>query len=186
MRPLLVPAVVKEARRSAGFLHPLLRHPRGAPSGKLWHAHQISQPFDFYDPLGVEGEPERISPLVSQPLMELCLRIPIYVLTQGGWDRAVARRAFYDDLPTEVRNRRHKGGIEEHLRNTLEHNRGFLRELLLDGCLVREGIVDRARLAEVLSGRATRIAAGSGELLEYAGIEAWLRRWGARVRRAAA
>jgi asparagine synthase (glutamine-hydrolysing) len=182
MRPLLVPEVIREARRGAEFLHPLLRHPRGAPSGKLWHAHQISQPFDFYDPLGEAG-PERIAPLFSQPLMELCLRIPTYVLTQGGWDRAVARRAFYDDLPVEVRNRRHKGGIEEHLRKTLEHNRGWLRELLLDGSLVREGIIDRAKLAEVLSGRATRIASGSGELLEYAGIEAWCRRWGARARR---
>ncbi|HEX5207109.1 MAG TPA: asparagine synthase-related protein [Steroidobacteraceae bacterium] len=186
MRPLLVPAVIEEARRSAAFLHPLLRHPRGAPSGKLWHAHQISQPFDFYDPLGHEGEAERISPLCSQPLMELCLRIPTYVLTQGGWDRAIARRAFYHDLPPEIRNRRHKGGIEEHLRLTLEHNRPFLRELLLDGELVRQGIIDRARLAEVLSGRATRIATGAGELLEYAGIEAWLRRWGVMGRRAAA
>lgn len=185
-RPLLVPAAVAEARRSAEFVHPLLRHPRGAPSGKLWHAHQISQPFDFYDPFGRAGDAERIAPLFSQPVMELCLRIPVYVLTHGGWDRAVARRAFYEDLPPEVRNRRHKGGIEEHLRHSLEHNRGFLRELLLDGCLVREGIVDRGRLAEVLSGQATRIAAGSGELLEYAGIEAWLRRWGALIRRAAA
>ncbi|MHB8812704.1 MAG: asparagine synthase-related protein [Steroidobacteraceae bacterium] len=186
MRPLLVPGAIEEARRSASFLHPLLRHPRGAPSGKLWHAHQISQPFDFYDPLGREGDAERISPLFSQPVMELCLRIPTYVLTHGGWDRAVARRAFYDDLPPEVRNRRHKGGIEEHLRFTLEHNRPFLRELLLDGALVKEGIVDRGRLGEVLSGRPTRIAAGSGEILEYAGIEAWLRRWGTLVRRAAA
>jgi len=186
MRPLLVPAVIEEARRSAGFLHPLLRHPRGAPSGKLWHAHQISQPFDFYDPFAREDDAERISPLFSQPVMELCLRIPTYVLTDGGWDRAVARRAFYDDLPPQIRNRRHKGGIEEHLRLTLEHNRAFLQELLLDGALVKEGVIDRGRVAEVLSGRATRIAAGSGELLEYAGIEAWLRRWGAIVRRAVA
>jgi asparagine synthase (glutamine-hydrolysing) len=178
MRPLLVPARVAEARRSGAFLHPLLRHPRGAPSGKLWHAHQVTQPFDFYDPLGREGEAERLSPLCSQPLMELCLRIPTYVLTHGGWDRAVARRAFYHDLPPEIRNRRNKGGIEEHLRLTLEHNRGFLRELLLDGALVREGVVDRARVAEVLSGRASPIASGPGELLEYAGTEAWLRRWG--------
>jgi len=176
-RPLLKSSVIKEARRDAGFLHPLLRHPRGAPSGKLWHAHQMSQPFDFYDPLQQQGDAERMSPLCSQPLMELCLRIPTYVLTHGGWDRAVARRAFYDDLPPEIRNRRHKGGIEEHLRLTLEHNRPFLRELLLDGALVREGIIDRASLAEVLSGRATPIAAGSGEVLEYAGIEAWLGRW---------
>jgi asparagine synthase (glutamine-hydrolysing) len=186
MRPLLVPARVAEARRSAAFLHPLLRHPRGAPSGKLWHAHQISQPFDFYDPLGREGDAERLSPLFSQPVMELCLRIPTYVLTRGGWDRAVARRAFYHDLPPGIRNRRNKGGIEEHLRLTLEHNRGFLRELLLDGALVREGVVDRSRLAEVLSGRATPIAAGASELLEYAGTEAWLRCWEGRVRRAGA
>ena len=185
-RPLLVPAVIAEARRAAGFLHPLLRHPRGAPSGKLWHAHQISQPFDFYDPLECDADAERLSPLFSQPLMELCLRIPTYVLTHGGWDRAVARRAFYHDLPSEVRNRRHKGGIEEHLRITLEHNRGFLRELLLDGALVREGVVDRGRLAEVLSGKATPIAAGSGEILEYAGIEAWLRCWSTRARQAVA
>ncbi len=182
MRPLLVPAKVAEAKRSGTFLHPLLRHPRGAPSGKLWHAHQISQPFDFYDPLGRAGDAERLSPLFSQPLMELCLRIPTYVLTQGGWDRTVARRAFYHDLPPEIRNRRAKGGIEEHLRLTLEHNRGFLRELLLDGALVREGVVDPTRLAEVLSGRATPIAAGSGELLEYAGTEAWLLSWaGCRI-----
>jgi asparagine synthase (glutamine-hydrolysing) len=177
MRPLLVPARVAEAKRSGDFLHPLLRHPRGAPSGKLWHAHQVTQPFDFYDPLGREGEAERLSPLCSQPLIELCLRIPTYVLTHGGWDRAVARRAFYHDLPPGIRNRRNKGGIEEHLRLTLEHNRGFLRELLLDGALVREGVIDRGRVAEVLSGRATPIACGSGELLEYAGTEAWLRRW---------
>ncbi|HUN70764.1 MAG TPA: asparagine synthase-related protein [Steroidobacteraceae bacterium] len=177
MRPLLVPSVIAEAKRSAAYVHPLLRHPRGAPSGKLWHAHQISQPFDFYDPLGRDGDAERISPLFSQPVMELCLRIPTYVLTHGGWERAVARRAFYGDLPPEIRNRRNKGGIEEHLRLTLEHNRGFLRELLLDGALVRQGVVDRGRLAEVLSGRASRIAAGPGEILEYAGIESWLRGW---------
>lgn len=177
MRPLLVPEVIREAKRSAEFLHPLLRHPRGAPSGKLWHAHQISQPFDFYDPLGAATDAQRISPLFSQPLMELCLRIPTYVLTEGGWDRAVARRAFYDDLPPAIRNRRHKGGIEEHVRRTLAHNRPFLRELLLDGELVGMGIIDRGRLAEVLTGRPSPIAAGPGELLEYAGIEAWLRRW---------
>lgn len=186
MRPLLVPAVVQEATRSAQFLHPLLRHPRGTPSGKLWHAHQIIMPFDFYDPLGGPDDPERVSPLFSQPLMELCLRIPTYVLTQGGWDRAVARRAFHDDLPAEIRNRRHKGGIEEHLRLTLERNRTFLRELLLDGDLVRQGVIDRPKLAEVLSGRATGILAGASELLDYVGVEAWLRRWGTRARRAAA
>ncbi|HJS90215.1 MAG TPA: hypothetical protein VJ738_09650 [Steroidobacteraceae bacterium] len=90
-----------------------------------------------------------------------------------------------NDVPDRVRrySRPRKGAIEEHARQTLEHNRGLLRELLLDGHLVRERIIDRRRLAEVLSGRATRTAPGPGELLEYAGIEAWLRRWAERPRR---
>lgn len=94
-------------------------------------------------------------------------------------------RLVLNDVPDRVRrySRPRKGAIEEHARQTLEHNRGLLRELLLDGHLVRERIIDRRRLAEVLSGRATRIAPGPGELLEYAGIEAWLRRWAERPRR---
>lgn len=186
LRPLLVPEALVQARRAADFLHPLLRHARGTPSGKLWHAHRITMPFDFYDPIGAPGDAERVAPLCSQPLMELALRIPTYVLTSGGWDRAIARRAFYRELPPEIRNRSNKGGMEERLRLTLEHNRAFLRELLLDGELVRQRIIERAKLAEILSGRATRVGAGASELLEYAGTEAWLRCWHGRMRRAAA
>lgn len=173
-RPLLSRAAVMEAARAADCLHPLLHGRRGTPSGKLWHAHQILAPFDYYDPLGEPRDPQRIAPLLSQPLMELCLRIPTYVLTEGGWDRAVARRAFYGALPPEIRNRRDKGGMEAQLRFTVERNRRLLNDLLADGSLVREGLIDRAQLAKVLSGRA-QIETESSELLEYAGVEAWLR-----------
>jgi asparagine synthase (glutamine-hydrolysing) len=186
LRPLLAPEALAEARHAADFLHPLLRHPRGTPSGKLWHAHQITMPFDFYDPIGAPGDAERVAPLCSQPLMELALRIPTYVLMRGGWDRATARRAFYRELPPEIRNRTDKGAMEELLRLTLDRNRAFLRELLLDGELVRQRIVQRAKLAEALSGSAIRVGAGTSELLEYAGTEAWLRCWRGRMRRAAA
>ena len=179
-RPLLSDAALAEARRAVECLHPLLRRARGTPSGKLWHAHQIVAPFDFYDPLAVAGDPERVAPLLSQPLMELCLRIPTYVLTAGGWDRAIARRAFYQVLPAAIRNRRHKGGMEAHLRLTVERNRRFLIELLREGCLVRQGLLDPVKLARALCGAAD-IETESGELLEYAGVEAWLRQWVNRV-----
>jgi asparagine synthase (glutamine-hydrolysing) len=180
-RALLVPGVVQEARRSAAFLHPLLRHARGTPNGKLRHAHQITKPFDFYDPIGAPEDAERIAPLCSQPLMELCLRIPTYVLTSGGWDHGIARRAFFHELPPEIRNRRSQRAIEQPMRLMLERNGAILRELLLDGRLVREGIIDPAMLAEALSGRPTPLGVAASELLEYAGIEAWLRCWGGRA-----
>ena len=44
-------------------------------------------------------------PLLSQPLIETCLRIPVHLLATEGWDRAVARRAFSTDLPAEVYQR---------------------------------------------------------------------------------
>ena len=58
--------------------------------------------------------------------------------------------------------------------------------LLIDGRLVREGIVDRDKLTAVLSGRATSIPVTSSELLECLSAEAWLRQWGKHARQAAA
>ncbi len=179
-RSLMSRAAVIEAIRAKDCLHPLLRPRRGTPGGKLFHAHQIVAPFDFYDPLGAPAQPGRVAPLLSQPLMELCLRIPTDVLTTGGWDRAIARRAFYEELPPEIRNRRHKGGMEAQLRRTVERNRELLRELLWQGRLVREGLLDPGPLDLALSGRA-QIETESAELLEYAGVEAWVRRWTDRI-----
>lgn len=185
-RPLLRPEVIDEVYRSALYVHPVLSDPRGTPSGKLWHAIQLSGPWEFYDPLGRPDDPERVSPLYSQPVLELCLRVPVHVLTLDGWDRAIARRAFYGELPAEVANRGNKGGIERHVREIFERNVTFMRELLLDGALVREGVVDRKKLATALSGKASRLRASVGELLDFVGTEAWLRRWGSQERRAAA
>ena len=185
-RPLLRPEVVDEVYRSALYVHPLLSDCRATPSGKFWHALQLSGPWEFYDPLGRPDDPERVSPLYSQPVLELCLRVPVHVLTVGGWDRAIARRAFYNELPPEVANRRNKGSIERHVRAIFEHNVTFMRELLLDGALVREGLVDRRKLATVLSGKASPVRASVGELLDFVGTEAWMRRWRTQDWRAAA
>jgi asparagine synthase (glutamine-hydrolysing) len=185
-RPLIRPEVIHEVYRGAVYTHPLLSDTRGTPNGKLWHALQISSPWEFYDPLGREADPERVSPLYSQPVLELCLRLPVHVLTLGGWDRAIARRAFYEDLPREVANRKDKGAIEEHLRSIIDHNITFIRELLLDGALVSEGVIDRKRLVTALSGKVSQSHSTAAEILDFVGTEAWLRRWRNQGWRAAA
>lgn len=186
-RNLIRPEVVEEVRHSAAFMHPLLRHADGIPSGKLWQLHQLlCGPWECDDPFGAPEDPDRVAPLYSQPILELSLRTPVYLLVSGGWDRAIARRAFQADIPREILNRRHKGGIEDHVLAILKHNLPLLRELLINGALVREGIIDRTKLIEVLSGNATRIQTSRGELYDYFGIEAWLRRWGHYALRAAA
>lgn len=175
-RPLLEPAVVRSAVAEASCLHPLTHRYRHASSATRWHVHQVMSPFDAYDPFAAPGDAVRIAPLLSQPLMEVCLRIAPAVHSTGGWSRAVARRAFHSALPPEIRNRRDKGGMEAHARITVERNRPLLGELLLDGELVRAGLLARRPLERALAGRA-EIKTQSGELLEYACLEAWLQCW---------
>lgn len=146
------------------------------PSGKRWHILGLAYPFNFYDPFGRENDPEQVHALMSQPLVELALRIPTYVLTHGGvWDRALARRAFSRDLPTEIAWRRTKGGMEEHARALLLLNIEFIRETILNGVLVRMGLIDRSKVEAFLT---LRPDSGSGggmhEIFEYLNIEAWL------------
>jgi len=170
-------AEVARETRAGHLVHPLFRAPTRVQSGKVWHAYQLLiPPPGFCNPLGQPANLESVAPLYSQPLVEVMLRIPTYFLTIGGWDRAVARRAFQRDVPREIITRQAKGGQEEHARAVLSRNMGFVRELLLGGTLVAEGILDRDKLEDVLSGRPTRAATGVAELYEYLGAEAWLRR----------
>jgi asparagine synthase (glutamine-hydrolysing) len=176
-RPLLRADVVRDISRDENLLHPWLRAPGNLSSGKIWHAYQLLFPFDFYNPLGSDTDPEPVTPLFSQPLLELALRIPTWLLTLGGWDRALARRAFQHDVPRPIVTRRTKGGQEEHAKSILVRNLGFARDLLVRGQLVRERILDADRVADVLSGKPTRTASSNVELYACLSVEAWLRQW---------
>jgi len=148
--------------------------------GKRWQIASLASAPAFQDPLGHADDPERTHPLLSQPLIELCLQIPTYVAIQGGWDRAIARRAFSSSLPSAIVQRRAKGSITQFSTALLDRNLPFVRELLLDGILVRERILDRARLEHWLSGSHSLSDRASSEILHtQLSAEAWARRWSA-------
>jgi asparagine synthase (glutamine-hydrolysing) len=176
-RQLLSADAVGAVQRDERFIHPLFRTPGNVPSGKLYHAYSLLFPPEFHTPTQQADDPELVAPLYSQPLIELCLRIPTYLLTLGGWDRSMARRAFQHDVPREIVTRQTKGGMEEHAKEIFLNNIGLVRELLLDGFLLQEGILDRKKLREVLAGSPTRLGSGTVELYDYFAAEAWLRRW---------
>jgi len=176
-RSLITDAAVKAGIDRKHFTHPLFQKVGRHPPGKFWHAAGLVTPTEFYDPLGQPQDPEPVRPLMSQPLVELCLRIPTYVLTHSGWDRAAARQAFRADVPREILRRRTKGGLEENVQEILMRNLQAARGLLCDGHLVQAGLLDRRRLEDVLSDRPTRIAAAMAEIFDHLSTEAWLRRW---------
>lgn len=175
--PLFGPALSANVSDLSRFVHPALRHPSDLPIGKRLQTAALIHPLGYYDPFERDAAPELVSPLLSQPLVELCLKLPTYLLTQGGRGRALARRAFAKELPRQIAERRAKGGMEEHLRGILARQLDFARQMLLDGELVSRGFLDGAKVEEALSGRPTALVAHPTQLHGLIGVEAWLSRW---------
>jgi asparagine synthase (glutamine-hydrolysing) len=154
---------------------PWYHEERYVPPGKQAHIFAIRNPDDYYRPFARPGEPIYLAPLLSQPLVELCLRTPTYVLCQNGWDRYLARKAFGSVLPSAIARRRSKGGIQRVTAELYQRNLDFLRELMLNGELVSRGLLNRGRLAEALSGRPSNALKGTGMLSHFICIEVWLK-----------
>lgn len=178
-RTLLTPIAYRLAGDGAEYAHPWLRSTLSLPPGKRQHMHAMLlityQPF--YDPLGTADDPEYVAPLMSQPIVELCLRIPTYLHITGGWSRSVARRAFCKDLPFSIVSRRTKGVIDGFAKEVLKRNHRFAREFLIDGELCKAGLLDRATLEEALSDEPSQRRTTVSEIYDYLSTEAWARAW---------
>jgi asparagine synthase (glutamine-hydrolysing) len=186
-RSLIPEAVLQAARQDDTLVHPWIQASRDPAPGLLWQVLCLSVPPAFYECFGGETDIERTPVLMSQPLIELCLRIPSYVWITGGRDRAIARRAFADALPPLIARRQQKGGIDRHNLSLFDANETYLREMLLDGLLVREGLLDRERLEHFLTHGASRDGFEYNDVLRHhLCTEVWLRRWSQTQRRAAA
>jgi asparagine synthase (glutamine-hydrolysing) len=123
------------------------------------------------------GSPEYVLPYYSQPVVELSLRIPTYLCVLDGRDRAIARRAFVDDVPETILGRHWKDHPTGQFESMVLANLPKARELLLDGVLVREGLLDRKRVEENLKPDAVKSGMFVGELFDHFACEAWARRW---------
>ena len=179
-RTIVTQAVVEVAKRNRRLSHPWLtpENIAGVPPGTLWHILSLSMPPAYYGSFEWSGHLERVLPLLGQPLVEICLRIPTYLLIQGGRDRALARRAFAADLPHQIVRRVAKGRVDQSFRDLLDANLPFVRDFLLDGLLVRRGLLDRAALELYLSRESSPADFQYTEILhEHVSTEAWLRKW---------
>lgn len=114
-------------------------------------------------------------PLLSQPLLEVCLRIPTYVHLCGGRPRGLAHDAFKEHIPAEIWARRSKGGTTSLVGRMFAEGNTFLRKMLLDGMLTEERIIDKEQLSLILApGRPLR-PEHMLPLLACLTAEVWLR-----------
>jgi asparagine synthase (glutamine-hydrolysing) len=168
------------------FNNPWINAAREVPVGKRWQIFYL--PFDdfYYDPATTTRYPERIDVTASQPVAEICLRIPAYVHVQNGWNRGVARDAFAQELPKEIYTRATKGNPMQWAARQTRENVGFIRELLLDGELVRHGLLNRVKLEEALSQSFRKNSYSITRLFDVINAETWLQIWRGAEHRAAA
>lgn len=171
----LMPDAAKMAR-AAGASHPWLLPPRDILPGKTVHAAYLMRAQKSIELYPRAVSPPHVAPLISQPLMELCLSIPTWIWVSGGRNRAVARRAFDGALPSLVTTRTGKGGPGGFDLLIYRRNKVHIHERLRNGILASEGIFDPALLdrAEDPTWRGVeRIQ----RILEFVAAENWVRWW---------
>ena len=122
-----------------------------------------------------------LNPLLSQSVIEHCLGVPSDRLTLGPRDRGLARMAFADRLPPEIRERRSKGDLSVFYGRVIRASLPALKGLLLDGRLAAQGVLDRGQLEVDLDENRLLWSEGTNQPLLAAVLETWTRNWERRI-----
>jgi asparagine synthase (glutamine-hydrolysing) len=121
----------------------------------------------------------QISPMYSQPLVELTLRIRTTDLLAPHCDRVSFRTAMRTKLPDAIVDRVDKGETSNWHARTIANNAATIKELVGNGAAVAAGVVETegamAALRAASAGKTTDLR----PLLELVAMELWHRQlWG--------
>ncbi|HWG87269.1 MAG TPA: asparagine synthase-related protein [Candidatus Acidoferrales bacterium] len=155
--------------------HPWLDQPRNALPGDRERIADLvgTQMFRDSSPRG-QKRWHRM-PLLSQPVVETCLRTPSWMTIADGRNRAVARNAFADLLPPEVLHRRSKGTFMSYSGAVYQRNKVQLREFLLSGALQQHRLLDVAALQQFFKTDLPPRDDSFMRVFELSMIENWVR-----------
>lgn len=157
--------------------HPWFSELGRLPRGKATHVQSIIALYRYYAVRGHALTRDSLNPLFSQPIVELVLRLPTYILAYGGIDRRLERETFNDIIPHAIAARTSKGGIDHYLSKVMQGNVNFLRPLLLEGELLRHRLVDPAKVEHLLSQQEMASSRAGVYLYALIAAEVWTQRW---------
>lgn len=135
---LLDPSAVPDAPEP----HPWWESPATALPGDLERIEGLAGTQLFRDAVPRAMQRWLRMPLLSQPVMEACLSIPSWMWMDGGRNRAVARLAFSDLLPSIVLHRRSKGNFSQYNGAVYRRNKQAMQAFLMDGELRSMNLLD--------------------------------------------
>jgi len=172
---LLTPPAV--ARTKAVIPHPWLAEVRGKAPGKAAYIALLAIAQAWVEGQDATRSPLTLSPLIAQPVVELGLRIPSWFWFEGGGNRAVARAAFADVLPPVIRARQTKATPDSFVIELFESNRKRIRDLLCDGLLAGQGMIDLPRIEGILADPRPAQGGLPQRIMRLVDVEAWARAW---------
>lgn len=114
-------------------------------------------------------------PLLSQPVMEACLRVPSWLWIKDGINRAVARAAFSDILPTQIIQRLSKGSLMNFHAALYQRHKSTMGRFLLDGRLSAQGILDTHQLKAYLGRHLEARDLSFLRIFDLCMVENWVR-----------
>lgn len=166
-----------ELVRSGEFTHPWTVEAASLPSGKAYQIDLLAKVLQRRENSPRSDTADIIHPLLSQPIIEVVLRIPSYVLAKSGESRGLARHAFRNLVPAEILSRRTKGGTTGYFITLMLNNLAAARSFLCGGIMAEQGLVDTERLKDHLTAARLQRPGEIAGMLKLVSTEAWLRAW---------
>lgn len=147
----------------------------GVLPGKVEHVHAIYNSIYNMNGYARSDTLKGLFPLLSQPLVECCLRIPTWMWIGRGRSRLIARLAMERELPSKIAWRLSKGGLGQFQLQMMHLRRPLIRDMLLGGELSAAGILDRGKIEAQLSDDMSFQSNDIGRILRLCDVEAWCR-----------
>tara|TARA_R110001606_G_scaffold14834_2_gene61930 strand:+ start:7627 stop:9480 length:1854 start_codon:yes stop_codon:yes gene_type:complete len=152
-------------------------HANGLPPAKFDQVSTLVHMFQVRDHVDSGGDRETVRPLMSEPLLDLCLRLPAWTLSAGGVNRGLARLAFRDVVPDLVLQRTTKGYAARFYIDRVSAHREVILSALATGELAARNLISPSEVRAFGERDQYDTQHSGSRLLTYYGIEAWLRAW---------
>ncbi len=159
------------------LVHPWIGEGLHLPAGKRMQIAMLTNCLLFHRATRTSDWRRLVHPLLSQPLVEACLAIPLWQLVPDWRERGLARDVFGHLLPREVRNRRGKGEASGFYNRAIATHLTSLRPLLLDGVLASKGLISPDGVAAMLTAEHLLWKDDHPTIGSLIALELWARCW---------
>lgn len=173
-RTLLNPACVSTVSEN----HPWMDAPPGTLPGDREKIHDLIGTQLFRETALRGAKHSMHFPLLSQPVMEACLKVPTWMWIADGRNRAVARQAFADRLPQGILDRRSKGSYLGYMTTLYMRNKLKMYAFLKEGLLSAHDLLDHSELADFFARDLTPRNLSFLRIFDLCAAENWVRQQG--------